>query len=100
MVSPDFSWSKVGSRDCVVDEGVHFLDVLLLKPVQEARKFLTSAAILVSKTAWCRTGKSAVTPLRPSQSPFQVSSVPVPNAVTRPTPVTTLFFFQNCRPLA
>src|SRR5436190_8047106 len=55
-------------------------------------KFLTSAAILVEN---CVVSKREIieTPLRPSQRPFHVSSVPVPSAVTNPTPVTTTLLF-------
>src|SRR5438128_577171 len=55
-------------------------------------KSLISAAILVEN---CVVSKRviAVTPLRPSQRPFHVSSVPVPSAVTNPTPVTTTLLF-------
>src|SRR5215813_2055649 len=55
-------------------------------------KFLTSAAILVEN---CVVSKREIieTPLRPSHRPFHVSSVPVPSAVTNPTPVTTTLLF-------
>src|SRR5215467_7311061 len=55
-------------------------------------KPLTSAAILVEN---CVVSKRDIfeTPLRPSQRPFHVSSVPVPSAVTNPTPVTTTLLF-------
>src|SRR5712691_8882513 len=61
-------------------------------------KSLTSAAILVEN---CVVSKRVilVTPLRPSHRPFQVSSVPVPSAVTNPTPVTTTLFFCKIQPL-
>src|SRR2546428_3175863 len=55
-------------------------------------KFLTSAAICVEN--WAGSNREIVeTPLRPSQRPFHVSSVPVPSAVTNPTPVTTTLLF-------
>src|SRR5437660_12791122 len=61
-------------------------------------KSLTSAAICVEN---CVVSKRVilVTPLRPSQRPFQVSSVPVPSAVTKPTPVTTTLLFCKIQPL-
>src|SRR6266446_4171825 len=61
-------------------------------------KSLTSAAILVEN---CVVSKRVilVMPLRPSHRPFQVSSVPIPNAVTNPTPVTTTLLFCKVQPL-
>src|SRR6266478_1217521 len=61
-------------------------------------KSLTSAAILVEN---CVVSKRVilVIPLRPSQRPFHVSSVPVPSAVTNPTPVTTTLLFCKLQPL-
>src|SRR5205809_6929060 len=57
-------------------------------------KFLTSAAIFVENCV-VSNRDIVVTPLRPSQRPFHVSSVPVPSAVTKPTPVTTTRLFCN-----
>src|SRR5215471_19853976 len=55
-------------------------------------KFLTSPAILVGN--WVVSKRVIVEmPLRPSQRAFHVSSVPVPSAVTNPTPVTTTLLF-------
>src|SRR6185369_11679026 len=61
-------------------------------------KFLTSAAILVEN---CVVSNREIveTPLRPSQRPCHVSSVPVPSAVTNPTPVTTTLRFCKIQPL-
>src|SRR5215468_6369980 len=60
-------------------------------------KFLTSPAILVGN--WVVSKRVIVeTPLRPSQRPFHVSSVPVPSAVTNPTPVTTTLLFCKIKP--
>src|SRR5215467_7950481 len=61
-------------------------------------KPLTSAAILVEN---CVVSKRDIfeTPLRPSQRPFHVSSVPVPSAVTNPTPVTTTLLFCKMKNL-
>src|SRR5436189_5640018 len=58
-------------------------------------KSLTSAAICVEN---CVASKRVilVTPLRPSHKPLQVSSVPVPSAGTKPTPVTTTLRFCKC----
>src|SRR2546430_13400311 len=61
-------------------------------------KFLTSAAIFAVNSVVSKR-VIAVTPLRPSQSAFQFSSVPVASAVTRPTPVTTTRLFCKIRPL-
>ena len=49
---------------------------------------LTSPANFVAKF---ETSKRVIGPMpeRPSRSPFQVSSVPMPTGVTRPTPVIT-----------
>src|SRR5205807_4269089 len=60
-------------------------------------KSLTSAAILVEN---CVVSNRVIvsTPLRPSQRAFHVSSVPVPSAVTNPTPVTTTLLFSNLEP--
>src|SRR5215475_853634 len=60
-------------------------------------KFLTSAAILVEN---CMVSKREIieTPLRPSHRPFHDSSVPVPSAVTNPTPVTTTLLFCKSKP--
>src|SRR5262245_30263223 len=61
-------------------------------------KPFTSAAILVEN--WVVSNREiAVMPLRPSQSAFHVSSVPVPSAVTNPTPVTTTRLFRKLEPL-
>src|SRR5215467_4617941 len=61
-------------------------------------KFLTSPAILVGN--WVVSKRVIVeTPLRPSQRPFHVSSVPVPSAVTNPTPVTTTLLFCKMKNL-
>src|SRR5262245_36983575 len=56
----------------------------------------TSAAILVENCVVSNREMGA-TPLRPSQRPFHVSSVPVPSAVTKPTPVTTTLLFCKFR---
>src|SRR6266487_1322853 len=61
-------------------------------------KSLTSAAIFVENWSVSKREISE-TPLRPSQRPFQVSSVPVPSAVTNPTPVTTTLLFCKLKPL-
>src|SRR2546427_9797558 len=61
-------------------------------------KFLTSAAILVENLV-VSNREIIVTPLRPSHRPFHVSSVPVPSAVTNPTPVTTTLLFCKVQPL-
>src|SRR5438132_936691 len=61
-------------------------------------KFLTSAAILVENCV-VSNREISETPLRPSQRPFHVSSVPVPSAVTNPTPVTTTLLFCKLKPL-
>src|SRR2546425_2884911 len=60
-------------------------------------KFLISAAIFVGN---CVVSNREIveTPLRPSQRPFHVSSVPVPSAVTNPTPVTTTLLFSKLKP--
>src|SRR5262245_66453712 len=63
---------------------------------QRGSKFLTSPAILVGN--WVVSNLEIFEiPLRPSQRPFQVSSVPVPSAVTKPTPVTTTLLFCKIR---
>src|SRR5207302_10145328 len=70
----------------------------LLSNQRSGSNSLTSAAILVEN---CVVSKRVilVIPLRPSQRPFQVSSVPVPSAVTKPTPVTTTLLFCKIKPL-
>src|SRR5215831_14329270 len=61
-------------------------------------KSLTSAA---NRTGNCEASKWVIipAPLRPSKRPFQVGSVPMPSAVTRPTPVTTTRLFSKSKPL-
>src|SRR5262245_44904039 len=58
----------------------------------------TSAAIFVGKSV-VSNREISETPLRPSQSPFHVSSVPVPSAVTQPKPVTTTLLSCKLEPL-
>jgi hypothetical protein len=78
----------------VMNEEVHLLEVFLLEPPKRIEiPNLRSNPRGKLRGVKPRNGP---TPLRPSHRPFQVCSVPVPSAVTRPTPVTTTRLFSKC----